>query len=99
MEPNSQGMPSVATTYQYDAWGDLYSASQNGVSGETARTRSFNYDGFSRLLSSTNPETGTIQYSYDPNGNVTAKTDARGQLIKYSYDPLNRLMSRNLLKK
>ncbi len=95
MEPNSQGMPSVATTYQYDAWGDLYSASQNGVSGETARTRSFNYDEFSRLLSSTNPETGTIQYSYDPNGNVTAKTDARGQLIKYSYDPLNRLMSKS----
>jgi YD repeat-containing protein len=66
--------------------------------------RSFTYDSLSRLLTSTNPETGTICYGlwsgtncgngYDANGNLRYKTDARGVTVNYLYDALNRLISK-----
>lgn len=65
--------------------------------GETARVRGFTYDSLSRLIGSSNPETGTITYSYDANGNVLTKTSpavnatSGSQTIGYSYDGLNRL--------
>jgi YD repeat-containing protein len=65
--------------------------------------RSFVYNGLSQLVTSTNPETGTICYgtwngtncanAYDANGNLGAKTDASGITTSYRYDPLNRLIS------
>nr|WP_246302146.1 RHS repeat-associated core domain-containing protein [Granulicella arctica] len=81
----------ASTNYVYDALNNLHTVSQTGVSGDTARTRSFVYDSLSRLTSSTNPETGTIGYGYDANGNLTSKTDARGITTTYGYDALNRL--------
>jgi RHS repeat-associated protein len=81
-----------------DQWGGSY-----GSSGE--RVRTFAYDSLSRLVTSTNPETGTICYGlwsgtncingYDANGNLTAKTDARGITISYGYDALNRMTSKS----
>ena len=92
------------TAYSYDPLGNLLTVNQLGLSDETPRTRSFTYDSLSRLLISTNPETGTICYGtwsgsncvngYDPNGNLIAKTDARGNTIYYSYENLNRLLSK-----
>jgi RHS repeat-associated protein len=81
----------ASTVYTYDALGNLLTVNQKGISGETARNRSFTYDSLSRLLTSTNPETGAISYGYDTNSNMTSKTDARGIKTSYTYDTLNRL--------
>lgn len=51
------------TSYGYDGLNNLTSVSQVGNgSTDTARVRSFTYDSLSRLLTSTNPETGTVYY-------------------------------------
>ena len=43
-----------ATYYGYDPLGDLTQVSQSG------QTRTFSYDSLGRLLSATNPESGTV---------------------------------------
>jgi RHS repeat-associated protein len=58
----------------------------------------------SRLITATNPETGTVCYGqlsggscikgYDANGNLVAKTDARGIVMSYYYDALNRMTNK-----
>jgi RHS repeat-associated protein len=79
------------TTYSYNALNDLLSVSQSG------QPRNFAYDSLSRLLSATNPETGTTSYAYDPDGNVLSRTDARGVTTSYNcfgsspIDSLNRV--------
>ena len=94
-EPNSSGSlgstgsPVQATSYSYDALGNLTRVSQG------SQTRSFTYDSLSRLTLATNPESGIINYSYDANGNLTGKTDARGVATTYSYDRLDRLTGRS----
>lgn len=104
-EPNpSSNNPSLHTYYSYDILGNVIAVTQSGVSGETPRTRSFTYDSLSRLITSSNPETGTVCYGvwsngacingYDANGNLLYKTDARGIAVNYSYDALNRLVSK-----
>ena len=95
---------SLTTNYIYDALNNLTSSVQHGTSGEQARSRSFTYDALSRLITSANPETGSICYGtqssgactngYDANGNLLAKTDARGITVNYNYDTLNRLVSK-----
>jgi RHS repeat-associated protein len=95
----------LQTGYSYNALGNLLSVTQTGVSGETPRSRSFTYDSLGRLITATNPETGTICYGqwsgsncvngYDANGNLTAKTDARGITISYGYDALNRVTNKS----
>lgn len=113
LEPNgSSQTPSLETDYKYDALNNLTSVTQwGGVSGSSsARTRSFSYDSLSRLIQSSNPETGVVCYGtlssgtvpngsnctegYDGNGNLLYKNDARGVTTNYSYDGLNRLISK-----
>jgi RHS repeat-associated protein len=82
------------TNYGFDALGDLTSVVQGG-----SHNRSFVYDSLKRLVSSTNPEAGTISYTYDGDGNVLTKTDARGIVTNYSptsspIDKLNRVTSK-----
>jgi RHS repeat-associated protein len=94
-EPNGDGAlgslasPHQATNYSYDTLGNLLQIVQGG------QTRTFTYSSLSRLLSATNPESGTFQYTYDPNGNLLTKTDARSITTTYSYDALNRVTFRN----
>ncbi len=106
MEPDSvTGKPAYRTDYKYDLLGNLTSAVQSGASGDVARSRRFTYDGMSRLITSTNPETGTVCYGqlsntncssgYDGNGNLRLKTDARGVVTTYNYDALNRITSKS----
>lgn len=109
---SSSGTPAV-TLYTYDALGNLTCAVQKGTdttafTGCTSapsiwRPRSFSYDSLSRLLTATNPESGTIVYGYDLNGNLLQKTSAAPneppggtatQTISYCYDPLNRVTGR-----
>ncbi len=90
------------TDYLYDPLNNLLSVNQKGGSANSAlwRTRTFSYDSLSRLLTSSNPEVGTISYKYDsdtncasPNsfiGLLVSKTDARGIRTCAQYDALNR---------
>jgi RHS repeat-associated protein len=73
------------THYSYDALDNLRQVIQD------SQTRTFVYDSLSRLISATNPESGTITYGYDPNGNLIEKTDARGVKTTMTYDALNRV--------
>jgi YD repeat-containing protein len=90
---------SLVTNYSYDALNNLLTVKQlgNAANGDIQRTRSFSYDSLSRLLTTFNPETGSVSYVYDANGNVVFKTSpavngASGtQTIGYCYDVLNRI--------
>jgi RHS repeat-associated protein len=84
------------TSYSYDPLGNLLSVSQGGLN-----PRTFTYDSLSRLLVSTNPESGNIWYNYNNDGLVTARIHpAPNQInptvtvsIAANYDPLHRLSS------
>lgn len=80
------------TDYAYDALGNLLTVNQKGGATNSAnwRTRTFTYDSLSRMLTSNNPEVGTLTYTYDANNNATTKKDARAITTTYSYDVLNR---------
>jgi YD repeat-containing protein len=86
----------LETDYAYDSLGNLLQVDQCGGACPSAsdHVRKFAYDVAGRLITSYNPETGTISYSYDLNSNLAKKTDNRGIVINYSYDQLNRLYSK-----
>jgi RHS repeat-associated protein len=110
IEPNeASGFLSTGayyTYYSYDALGNLTAVNQQGDGSLAARNRSFTYDSLSRLLETTNPETGRICYGsvtgttcnrdgYDADGNRLFRTDARGIRTTYGgYDGLHRLGSK-----
>jgi len=107
-EPTSGGLgpvtgPNQPTAYTYDVLNNLLSVAQAGSGieqcgpngGSCSQARTFTYSSLSRLLTATNPESGTISYSYDPNGNLSNKIDARGVKTDYIYDALNRVLNRN----
>ncbi len=107
LEPNA-GAGTPETDYGYDGFGNLWSVAQKGAGQDLQRNRSFAYDGFSRLLWSSNPETGVICYGvgngsasgcqlggYDGNGNLLHKTDSRAVRTDYTYDGLNRLVNKS----
>jgi YD repeat-containing protein len=88
------------TDYTYDVLNNLLTVNQKGGSTNSAnwRTRTFSYDGLSRLTSATNPESGTVTYVYDANGNLLSKTSPKPNqtstatvVATYTYDALNRL--------
>jgi YD repeat-containing protein len=106
MEPNgTSNAPSMETDYTYNILNNLTRVDQwggaHGAGGE--RVRTFMYDNLSRLISATNPETGTITYSYLNSGSYCAgdvslpcsKTDARNVTTAFTYDSLNRLTSKS----
>jgi YD repeat-containing protein len=67
-DPN--GSLNYTTAYNYDTLGDLTQVTQS------SQTRTFAYSSLGRLLSATNPESGTIQYSYYDSGDLYTKEDA-----------------------
>lgn len=89
------------TLYQYDALDRLSLTCQGGSTAAISsgactngQGRSFAYDSLNRLISATNPESGTFTYLYDNNGNLTQRTEnGRGIHTKYTYDQLNRLLT------
>jgi RHS repeat-associated protein len=93
-EPNSSGSLAVSTCYAYDLNDNLTQVSQSG------QTRTFTYDGLSRLTQATEPESGTKSYSYTASGGTLcagdpsapcAATDARGITATNTYDALSRV--------
>jgi YD repeat-containing protein len=83
------------TTYQYDALDNLLDVHQSNPSPD----RQFAYDSLSRLVTASNPESGTMYYAYDPNGNLLTRTrpapnqanPAVTVTTTYVYDSLNRV--------
>ena len=116
--PVSPADPGVAlrTLYTYDALGNLTCVEQHGgVSGTGCtsppandanspwRVRRFSYDSLGRLITATNPESGTITYAYDNDSNLIHKTSpapnapqgsTATQTISYCYDELHRVNGR-----
>ena len=94
-EPNAAGQlgsvssPNQYTAYSYDVLNNLTTVNQ-GV-----QTRTFTSNSLSKLISETNPESGTTSYEFDNNGNVTKKTDARGISANMTYDALNRIIEKS----
>lgn len=92
-EPNASGTLNVPTCYSYDGLGNLTKVVQQ------AQTRSYTYDGLSRVLSSSIPESGTTTFVYTNGGalcsgipeNRCSQTDARGITTTFTYDALNRI--------
>jgi RHS repeat-associated protein len=94
-----------ATTYTYDARGNLRSVAQ-GV-----QRRYFQYDALGRLTRSRIPEQQpnsqlddadaelansqwTARYTYDAASNLKTRTDARNIVTNYAYDAINRIASK-----
>ncbi len=94
------GATGFLTSYTYNPLGNILSVTQNGVN-----QRVFTYDYLSRLLTETNPETGTITYVYDQNTNCTSPNSFPGQLVSRTdarsirtclqYDTLNRITQKS----
>ena len=87
------GKTGFLTTYGYDALGNLTSVNLNG-----SLSRSFIYDGLSRLTSATNPESGTVTYAYTADSLLLTRkrplpnqtNPANLETTTYSYDELHR---------
>ena len=88
------------TKYTYDAAGHLLYSTENAQVSSPQQTRSYTYDLLDRILTETNPESGTIYNTYDSisNGNCSStsqgdlvqKIDADGNTSCYHYDKMHR---------
>ena len=77
-----------STAYEYDPLDNLISAKQD------AQERTFEYSTLSRLLSATNPESGTITYTYNDRGDLETRMDMRGIMSTLTYDSLHRIRTK-----
>ncbi len=80
------------TSYTYDPLGNLTNVNQS------SQTRTFAYDGLSRMISEAHPESGTTGYTYDTDatcgtstGNKVKRYDAAHNTTCYAWDGLHRL--------
>jgi RHS repeat-associated protein len=84
------------TKYTYNMLGKITKVIQG------AQTRTFSYDALGRLLSESNPESGTTNYTWDSAttkcmtpfpGKLVQKSDANGNTVCLNYDFFGRLTS------
>ncbi len=77
------------TSYQNDTLNNLKQVNQGN------QIRTYSYSSLSRLLTVTNPESGTTSYQYDNNGNAVQNVNGRGVITTNVYDALNRITQTN----
>lgn len=98
LEPDSIGALNWTTAYQYNGLGQPTRIDQKGGTSDSSqwRTRTFTYDGFSRLYTQTTPEAGTLTFGYDSNGNVTStqNQNSSNNTTTFTYDALNRVLTK-----
>jgi RHS repeat-associated protein len=87
------GSPYAATTYQYDALGNL-----RFVTDAKGNQTEMRYDTLGRKTFMHDPDMGDWTYTYDGNGNLATQTDAKGQVIRFAFDALDRPMSKDYPK-
>jgi YD repeat-containing protein len=85
-DETSAGGAASKSYYRYDPQGNL-----SEVTDQRGLVTTYQYDGFSNLMQTISPDTGTTSYLYDAVGNRTKQTDARAVVTDYTYDVLNRL--------
>jgi RHS repeat-associated protein len=73
------GEPIWTTSYSFDNLGNITQVVQN-----SSHQRTFAYDSLSRVVSSSNPEDGTVTNSYNNDSVLVSTTDARGIITNYS---------------
>jgi YD repeat-containing protein len=78
----------VETTYEYDNVGN-----RTKVTHAEGRETTYEYDDLNRLITVTDPLSGTMGYVYDEVGNQIQVTDANDNPTYYEYDELNRLIT------
>jgi YD repeat-containing protein len=104
-EPDNTGAFTWETDTAYDVFNNTTGITQKGGSTVSSqwRTRSFAYDGLSRLTQTVAPESGTANIYYTTSvggpcaGDTAAQcrvTDARSIAQSFSYDALNRLIGK-----
>ena len=100
-EPDSPTTLNWETDNAYDVFNNIVSITQKGnaASGQW-RTRTFAYDGLSRLTQAVAPESGTTNYFYTTSGGTFCAgnagsqcriTDGRSITTTFAYDALSRL--------
>ncbi|MGH9359689.1 MAG: RHS repeat domain-containing protein, partial [Terriglobia bacterium] len=97
-DPTNGGKADQPTCYSYDSLDNLTQIVQG------SQTRSYGYDGLSRLIWASTPESGTTYYYHTTSGGglcsgdaseVCRRTDARSITTTYTYDALNRLTEKS----
>jgi YD repeat-containing protein len=96
----ANGGTGFLTKYTYDATGRLLNTVENAQVSSPQQTRSYTYDLLGRVLTETNPESGTTHNTYDSvtgtnctsssAGDLVQKIDANGNTSCYFYDGLHR---------
>jgi RHS repeat-associated protein len=96
----ANGKTGFLTQYVYDAAGRLLKTVENAQVSSPQQSRSYTYDLLGRVLTETNPESGTTYYTYDSvngssctsasAGDMVQKQDANGNISCYHYDGLHR---------
>jgi len=88
------------TTYSYDVAGHLLQQTENAQVASPRQSRTYTYDLMGRVLTESNPESGTHYNTYDSitgsncsstsRGDLVQTLDANGNIACYQYDGLHR---------
>ncbi|HVV70782.1 MAG TPA: hypothetical protein VHI52_04665, partial [Verrucomicrobiae bacterium] len=80
------------TQFTYDLNDQL-----TGIVDPLGNTKSMQYDGLKRKLSTSDPDRGSMFFTYDDASNLKSTVDAKGQHIVYTYDGANRILTEDYL--
>ena len=87
----TQGPVQATSSMTYDGLGNLATVTVTDASTNAAQTRTFVYDELSRLISKTEPETGTTQFgNFDALKHPTTVTETGGRVRTLTFDGLGR---------
>ena len=74
------------TTFAYDKFGNVISATSKSYSSPNLQTTKYAYDSKGRIIQETNPLGLTTKYAYNALGRIVSVTNPRGGVTKYTYD-------------